>query len=118
MMIYLLLGFLGLVIFCWGVFYPVRSLYSAFLLPRWVIVSSWIISGLLYGVSVFNLLVVPLHDSSLIIKIFSYIGGFALFVFGGWIGFQIAEERNQFDYFKQIRNLEGQIKDIKAQSTL
>ena len=114
MTMYLILGLSGLIIFGWGVFCPVRYPHSSVGPPRWVIVSSWIISALFYGYAVLNLLVDPWKNMQFISQFFLFCGVFFLFVFSGWIGCKIADAENARDYFRQVRNLDGQIKDIKT----
>ena len=113
MTMYLILGLSGLIIFGWGVYCPACGMYSTYLVPGWVIASSWIVSLLLYGYSVINLSP-PLEDIMPIVKFFSIGGAVFLFLFVGWLGHFVAEDLNWSDYCRRVRNIEGQIKDIKA----
>src|SRR3989338_5688079 len=113
MTIYLILGLSGLIIFGCGVYCPARSMYATYLLPGWIIVSSWIVSLLLYSYSVINLFP-PLESIVPIVRFFSIGGAVFLFLFVGWLGHFVAEDLNRSDYIRQVRNIEGQIKDIKA----
>lgn len=99
----------SLMLFCLGIYHPVRYPHSSCGLPRSVIFASWIIAVLLYGLSVYELVGASLAEQLLVVKFFFYAGVILLFALAGWIGFKIANDLNNSDYIKQISHIAKQI---------
>ena len=114
MPLWMALCILSLILFSWNVYDIVRHPHSALrVMPRWMTISFFIISVVLYVGSSWNLLSLYLDGLPFAVKLFLFLGVALSLAAAGWVGCKIADGQNHSDHIRQVRNLEGQIKDIK-----